>query len=698
MSPVPFRVTVGTCDEADSLAAATGAARVALRDHESPRLALIFATFDHDPDRILAGLRSVLGPIPMVGESTFAQMSAAGYTTRSVAVVLLSGPFDFTTAARPLGTDATQAAQAVARECSEKLGPVPPGATTRDLAVTFLSAERGEGAQVVAGLKAVLGDGAQIFGGGSGAASDGSGGFKPSHQFHGGASVIHGVVLLVLRCEPGSLMLATAATHGMQPISTPRRCTRSEDGWVHEVDGENVFAFYEKYLGQRPEDVGHHIYTYPILIEMQGGGQRAQVPFALDRPRGRIAFYPVVPQTGETLSLAHASRSEVVRACRESAYRSRIGLGASTPAFVLAVSCDARRTFLGSRTVQELDILKEVFGPEVPVFGMYSTLEVAPVDGSAPCGSHAFAQTFCVLAFGTGDDSSVQPSASSRSDSPVPESVPQDLAGATAEIRRLRSEIEESEASMELRQQVLMKVIKENIEISHELTASNLGLSEANQRNQRLLSLIRQYTPQQTWTKAGANVEQGNLSIPDEKIEATYLFLDVKGYTRFSENHTPEEVIRELNRMFAPVVAEIYANSGDIHKFIGDAVFALFDDAVAAMRAATAIASAVGRMHTDFALRIGLNAGPAIHGNVGTDLRRDNTLIGDAVNLAQRMESACTPGCVLMTDVVYQAVRNHLPMTVTSRTVQVKGKADPVEAWEYQPPEDLSRPGIAPRG
>ncbi|MCJ8346208.1 adenylate/guanylate cyclase domain-containing protein, partial [bacterium] len=84
-----------------------------------------------------------------------------------------------------------------------------------------------------------------------------------------------------------------------------------------------------------------------------------------------------------------------------------------------------------------------------------------------------------------------------------------------------------------------------------------------------------------------------------------------------------------------------------------------------------------------FSVRIGLNSGRAIHGNVGARLRREYTYIGDAVNIAQRLESNCKPGCLLMSPSVYENCGYKFNHSV-EREIPLKGKEKPMLAIECE--------------
>jgi class 3 adenylate cyclase len=152
-----------------------------------------------------------------------------------------------------------------------------------------------------------------------------------------------------------------------------------------------------------------------------------------------------------------------------------------------------------------------------------------------------------------------------------------------------------------------------------------------------------------------------------EEREAVVLFSDLQGFTAMSTGMQPRAIIELLNAYFDRMCPLIKAEGGDIDKFIGDAIMAVFDQtsgstrgehagdhpALCAVRAALAMQAAMADFNADrvqpLVMRIGVNAGPVVRGDLGSRfVRRDYTVIGDTVNRAQRYESACPPGRVLI--------------------------------------------------
>jgi adenylate cyclase len=141
-----------------------------------------------------------------------------------------------------------------------------------------------------------------------------------------------------------------------------------------------------------------------------------------------------------------------------------------------------------------------------------------------------------------------------------------------------------------------------------------------------------------------------------ERREVTVLFVDLRGYTRFSETHDPTEVVEMLNRFFGAVVAVVNREGGWVNKFEGDAALCIFgapqeqpDHALRALRAARYLPRQLERDGGPLAAGIGVATGEVLAGFVGTPERYEYTVIGDVVNLASRLcDSAKQQGSAVL--------------------------------------------------
>ena len=186
-------------------------------------------------------------------------------------------------------------------------------------------------------------------------------------------------------------------------------------------------------------------------------------------------------------------------------------------------------------------------------------------------------------------------------------------------------------------------------------------------------------------------------SLKGVRIPATVLFSDIVGFTSLTENADPEALVRQLNEYLSRMTTAVFENGGTLDKFIGDAVMAVWgnvrsrgpaEDARMAARAALAMRRELRTLNqgwhaqgiAPFAIGIGINQGDVLGGNIGSQEKADPTVIGDAVNLASRLEGLTR---VYAVDIILgpsatEFVREAFYVRSVAR-VQVKGKSEPVE-------------------
>ncbi|MEJ7738411.1 MAG: adenylate/guanylate cyclase domain-containing protein [Chitinophagaceae bacterium] len=153
----------------------------------------------------------------------------------------------------------------------------------------------------------------------------------------------------------------------------------------------------------------------------------------------------------------------------------------------------------------------------------------------------------------------------------------------------------------------------------------------------------------------------------NETVEVTVAFMDICGFTSITENEPADQVVRLLNNYFDVMVKEIIAQGGYVDKFIGDAIMAVFrgnfhlDRAIDASIAVRQQIDKLPKYSADFLpkVSIGINSGEVVSGNIGSaNLRRlDYTVIGDVVNLAQRLQSVAKSGQIIINDDAYVQIK-----------------------------------------
>jgi class 3 adenylate cyclase/tetratricopeptide (TPR) repeat protein len=204
---------------------------------------------------------------------------------------------------------------------------------------------------------------------------------------------------------------------------------------------------------------------------------------------------------------------------------------------------------------------------------------------------------------------------------------------------------------------------------------------------------------------------------PDsERRVVTILFCDVKGSTAIAEKMDPEEWTSIMNRAFECLIAPIQRHEGTVARLMGDAILAFFgapaaheDDPQRAVRAGLEIVEGISTLREqlkrerglDLQVRVGINTGLVVVGQVGSEFKGEYTAMGDAVNLAARMEQTARPGSVQIAEHTYKLVEPWFEFEPLGG-IQVKGKSDPVLAYRvtgvkarHGPGRGLERQGIS---
>lgn len=183
-----------------------------------------------------------------------------------------------------------------------------------------------------------------------------------------------------------------------------------------------------------------------------------------------------------------------------------------------------------------------------------------------------------------------------------------------------------------------------------------------------------------------------HIKLGGENRDIAVLFVDIRGFTTMSEVLEPEQVVEILNSYLALTTEAIFKNKGTLDKFVGDATMAVFnspfdldDYEFRAVCAAWDIVQGgialegelMERFGRSVGFGVGVNCGPAVVGNIGCDFRMDFTAIGDTVNTAARLEANAKKGQVLISDVLYERVKDRVEVEEVG-AIPLKGKSNEV--------------------
>jgi len=189
-------------------------------------------------------------------------------------------------------------------------------------------------------------------------------------------------------------------------------------------------------------------------------------------------------------------------------------------------------------------------------------------------------------------------------------------------------------------------------------------------------------------------IDPNTLQIGGKKVFITILFADVRGFTSYSEKHSPEDLVAVLNQYLAAAADAVLFYEGTVDKFLGDAVMAWYnapllqpDHTLRAVKSALAIRESIARLHEvlpkeahlDFG--VGIHYGEAVLGWIGTEKRLEFTSLGDSVNTTKRIQENSAKNQILISKEAYERVKDEVEATPFAPLI-VKGKAQPLDVFD----------------
>ena len=224
----------------------------------------------------------------------------------------------------------------------------------------------------------------------------------------------------------------------------------------------------------------------------------------------------------------------------------------------------------------------------------------------------------------------------------------------------------------------------------------NSQRSERLRREALVLSNFQRYFSPNIAQVIAQQQDAGRL--PSEKRPVVIFFSDIRGFTPLSESLGPDEIARLLTEYFTEMVEIVFENGGTLDKFMGDAIMALWgapmaheDDADRAMACALNQLAALEKLNKKWkeqgrpqlGIGIGINFGEVFAGNIGSDRRLEYTVIGDAVNTANRLCSTAGPGEILISEPFHRQLKRP-PKVEALEPIQVKGKAKKLPVYRVK--------------
>jgi len=189
-----------------------------------------------------------------------------------------------------------------------------------------------------------------------------------------------------------------------------------------------------------------------------------------------------------------------------------------------------------------------------------------------------------------------------------------------------------------------------------------------------------------------------SLHLGGNRVHATILFADIRGFTPLSENKDPQYIVSLLNSYFSIMADIILKNKGTLDKYLGDGILAFFgapvireDHAESAVRSALEMIAGLDKLNKDqnilppLKIGIGIHTGYAIVGNIGSELKMEYTIIGDTVNTASRIEGITKElnANILITESTFSQLKNNYNI-IPEKEVLLRGKKNPIKLYRIE--------------
>jgi hypothetical protein len=361
-------MAVGHSENVDLVAAlrdVLGQCAQALGDAQ-PTAGLLLCTHEVDAAPLIEGIRDTYPDIDLVGSTSGAEMSSVlGFQEGSVMLALFASDIvDITVGlGTGLASDPVGSARRAVVEARSKT-ELPPR-----LCVT-LPGPNPDPQSVLDGLRAELGDEVPVLGGVSSATLADP---DAAQQFCNGRAAHDGVPVLLFS---GALTFSFGVDNGWRPVGKKGTVTRVSEGVVNEIDDLPATDFYERYLG---EGAGPSL-ANPLAVFEEGSDDfYLRAVAGHDGPTGSIVINGGAP-VGSTVQLAVATTDEVFDGTRSAMQKALDGFpGGSDPEAGMIFSCLIRKALLGTRVGKETEIARGVLGEGLPICGLYTRGEIAPI-------------------------------------------------------------------------------------------------------------------------------------------------------------------------------------------------------------------------------------------------------------------------------------------------------------------------------
>ncbi|MFH0854916.1 MAG: FIST C-terminal domain-containing protein [Candidatus Omnitrophota bacterium] len=374
-----MRVGIGVSTELDHLKAAKEAVEKATAQLNSDNIdfAFLFATKEFSHQLVLQTIAGLIGSTPLLGSSSSIIISKNGPLKYGLALALFSlseGAYCNAACVKNIPANGTLAA---GEELGEKL-LYGCKDVRRDLSVIFSNTNTSDYSNLIIGVQEKLGKGFPLVG-----ASLSKNTGSPENHVYFGAEILNNAACGIL--WGGKLNFSLGIEHGWQPLGKPRYVTRAQMDTVNEIDGLPAVNLYKEYFGKEILSLKRELKRisvfYPLGVALPEKNEYLVRSVVSIKNDGSLLFQGEVPE-GSKVRLMISSKDSCLASVAKAAQAALNNAKGKKIKFALVLNSLSRYALLGRQASQEIKIMREALGNEVPFAGVYTSAEQAPLSSA----------------------------------------------------------------------------------------------------------------------------------------------------------------------------------------------------------------------------------------------------------------------------------------------------------------------------
>jgi len=371
-----MQVGIGVSAQQDYIKAVREAVEKAKAGISSPKtdFALIFTTEEFNHPLVLQTIKSLIGPIPLIGACSKAVISNTGPLKQGLAVILFSLNDGVYFNAACIKDIASKNAVTAGEELGEKL-LYGCKDVRRNLSIIFSNTGTAADPSLINGLQEKLGRGFPLMGTSSPASIE-----HKENSLYFDSQILNDAACGIL--WGGKVNFNLGVEHGWQALGKPRYITKASIDTVNQIDGAAAVNLYKEYFAKEAfeleKDLERLSVFYPLGISASEKKEYLLRSIVAIKNDGSLVFRSDVPETS-SVRLMISSKESCLASARRAAEKAMIGLKNKKIKMGLIFSSASRLKLLGRQAPQEIKIVRDVLGEDTPLAGIYTYTEIAPL-------------------------------------------------------------------------------------------------------------------------------------------------------------------------------------------------------------------------------------------------------------------------------------------------------------------------------